>query len=157
MKHLLRKQIILGAIFLLLIFPSISQALEVGSKMPVIVLKNIDGKNIRLDAHRGVITFIHYNSETCRDLLIFLNKLDKKTQDLDINAVNLGPDNSGNLKKLSNKYGIKYDLLLDINLEATKAYQVLKLPTTFLINKSGNIQKVMIGFDQNIAEKIKSF
>ena len=155
----IKKFIILNLAVMLcaLLITNIAQALEIGTKMPDVTLKSINGKIIKLNKERKIIVFIHYKSEKCKDLLSFLNTIDIKKKSLEIFAINVGEDNSNMLNKISNKYKIKYDILIDSNLNTTKTYQVLKLPSIFLINNSGNIQKTMTGFDQNIAEKIKSF
>ena len=133
-----------------------AMAFSEGKKAPLFSLKNIEGKKVKMTSDKKyILGFIHFSSKKCKDMLFFFNKINKKNTN--IISVNLGPDKKGNLARLISKYKFKYEILLDPKLKTIKAYRVLVLPTIFLIDKRGVVQKKIIGFDQNVAKKIKAF
>ena len=131
-------------------------ALTKGQKVPSFVLKNTDGKLVSTKLNqKSILGFVHFSSKKCKNILYFLNKLSKK--DTRIVVVNIGPDKSGNLKRIVTKYQLNYDVVLDPTLKTTKAYKVLVLPTVFLVNSQGIVKKKIVGYDQNVANKIRAF
>ncbi|MCU7843073.1 MAG: TlpA family protein disulfide reductase [Candidatus Thiodiazotropha sp. (ex Monitilora ramsayi)] len=65
-------------------------------------------------------------------------------QDLVILALNVRQDRE-TAAAFIDKLGISYDVLLDIEGEVARAYGVLGLPTTFIIDRKGRLHKKIIG------------
>lgn len=72
---------------------------------------------------------------------------DEYKDEIDIYAVNMTTtDSLKEVKLFVDHYGFTFPVLLDQEGEVSKAYQVIGIPTTFFIDKHGNIVHKIAGF-----------
>lgn len=70
-------------------------------------------------------------------------------------AISLDHDTS-RVKPFIDSFGYSFTTLYGTN-EVKQMYKVGPIPTTFLIDKEGNIRRVYVGFFKNDPAKIKTF
>ncbi len=110
---------------------------------PDFVLKDMDGKEIRLTDNRGKVVLLAFSTTWCphcKKMPPYLNKLLGTYGDRGLVMFNI--DIQEPLKKVrafAAKYGIKYGVLLDDKATAAKAYNVRGVPSLILVDKDGTI------------------
>ncbi|MUV07764.1 thioredoxin-dependent thiol peroxidase [Planococcaceae bacterium Storch 2/2-2] len=128
-----------------------------GQQAPAIELNNQDGKKVTLDDFKGkyVVLYFYPKDDTpgcTTQACDFRDNLDTFG---DLNAVILGvsPDDEKSHNKFIEKFDIPYDLLVDTEKEAAKAYDVWRLRkmfgkefmgierSTFIIDPEGKVVK----------------
>lgn len=128
-----------------------------GQQAPAIELNNQDGKKVTLDDFKGkyVVLYFYPKDDTpgcTTQACDFRDNLDTFS---DLNAVILGvsPDDEESHNKFIEKFDIPYDLLVDTEKEAAKAYDVWRLRkmfgkefmgierSTFIIDPEGKVVK----------------
>ncbi|HEY4567596.1 MAG TPA: thioredoxin-dependent thiol peroxidase [Savagea sp.] len=128
-----------------------------GQQAPAIELNNQDGKKVTLDDFKGkyVVLYFYPKDDTpgcTTQACDFRDNLDTFS---DLNAVILGvsPDDEKSHNKFIEKFDIPYDLLVDTEKEAAKAYDVWRLRkmfgkefmgierSTFIIDPEGKVVK----------------
>ena len=110
---------------------------------PDFVLKDMDGKEIRLADYRGKVVLLAFSTTWCphcKKMPPYLNELLGTYGDRGLVMFNI--DIQEPLKKVrafANKYDIKYGVLLDEKAMAAKAYNVRGVPSLILVDKEGTI------------------
>ncbi len=110
---------------------------------PDFVLKDMDGKEIRLADYRGKVVLLAFSTTWCphcKKMPPYLNELLGTYGDRGLVMFNI--DIQEPLKKVqafANKYDIKYGVLLDEKATAAKAYNVRGVPSLILVDKEGTI------------------
>ncbi len=110
---------------------------------PDFVLKDMDGKEIRLTDNRGKVVLLAFSTTWCphcKKMPPYLNKLLGMYGDRGLVMFNI--DIQEPLKKVrafANKYDIKYGVLLDEKATTAKAYSVRGVPSLILVDKEGTI------------------
>lgn len=120
---------------------------SIGLQAPDFELKTLDGQTLKLSQFRGKKVMLNFWATWCPpckaempDMQTFYTEVGDKIQIL---AVNIDPeyDVAGFVKEMK----INFPILLDENDEATNAYQILTIPTTFFIDEEGIIQNKFMG------------
>lgn len=127
---------------------------------PEFTLANLDGDQISLNDLRGKVVLLNFWGTWCgpckREIPDFVNLINKHgANGLEIVGITLSSGSSKDIKKFANKRKINYTLLTDINGNETQSVKALYgqetgedikgIPTTFLIDRDGNIRKRYIG------------
>ena len=144
----------------LILFSSFTMAEEKITPAADFTLKNQHGENIKLSELRGQVVLLNFWSSQCGTCIKQFSKLDKfhsqfSARGLHILAINIGSD----LKKItqiSNKFNPKFSLLFDPYNTASTAYDIESLPTSFLVDRDGNIQNKLIEDNINDTQKIQA-
>lgn len=107
-------------------------------------LKGLDGKGFRLSESLGegyiVINFWAAWCSTCKEEIPELEALMKRpgADKVLFLGVNVG-DKDSKAEKFVKKYGYPYKVLLDQDKAVSKAYAVMGIPVTIIIDKAGKI------------------
>lgn len=106
-------------------------------------LKDLEGNTVSLKDFKGKKVFLNFWAtwcSPCKSEMPDIEKLynENKDSDLVILAVNMG-DSKDTVKKFidTNKYNFK--VLLDVSQTVSNTYKIVSIPTSFFINKEGNI------------------
>lgn len=125
-------------------------ALKIGVPAPAFVLDRLDGASVRFpDQYRNQVVAIRFWADWCpfcRAEMTALEPVYRQYRDrgLVILAVNvLQPPET--VRPFVSQLGISYDVLLDWQGEATRRYQVMALPVTYLIDRQGIVRARFIG------------
>jgi len=129
----------------LTLFTSLTKADEKTTVAENFTLKNQHGENIKLSELRGQVVLLSFWSSQCGICIkqfSNLNKLHAKfsAKKLSILATNVG-DNMQKITQISKKFKPKFSLLFDQYNTVSAAYDIESLPTYFLIDRDGKIQR----------------
>jgi peroxiredoxin len=134
-----------------------SEAIKEGSKAPDFELKTLTGETVKLSSLKGKKIMLNFWATWCPPCKAEMPDLEKlykqKDEDLVILAVNIDPQLD--VKGFADEYGITFPILLDDDDSVNEAYQILSIPTTYFIDREGNIQTKFIG-GMNL-DKMKQF
>ncbi|MCK4308146.1 TlpA family protein disulfide reductase [candidate division WOR-3 bacterium] len=125
-------------------------------------LKDLEGNEYTLSGQKGKVVIIDFWATWCRPCLqsipIFISLYDKY-KDRGLLVLGVGLDKEESLRKFAKRYNISYPILVG-NQEVARKYGVQAIPTTCIIDKSGNLAKKHIGLvpgmQKVLEEEIKS-
>lgn len=154
----LSKKIISGIVLLLLISVAIVQAmekkkepdlpgLEVGGKAPNFMLQNLEGENVSLSDYKGkkvILNFWATWCPPCRKEMPALEKFyQQNNNEIEILAVNT--DTNNDVADFVKSMNLTFPILLDHKTNVSGQYDILSLPTTYIIDEKGKLVKKQIG------------
>jgi len=122
-------------------------------------LKDLNGKEVSLSDFEGKKVFLNFWASWCPPCKAEMPEIEQlyqqtKDSDLVILAVNIGEDKETVQTFIdNNKYNFK--VLLDTEQEAALNYNITSIPTSYFIDKDGNIKASFIG-SMNLAQ-MKSY
>lgn len=130
----------------LLLASSAALALEVGQAAPDFKLKG-EGETISLSALRGTFVYVDFWASwcaPCRQSFPWMNSMQNKYRDkgLRIVAINLdepGESNKVAIRDFLAKLPPNFKIAYDPEGATPRAYGVLGMPTSFLIDKDGKV------------------
>ena len=133
-------------------------AVSPGEMAPNFNLKNLaTGKLDSLKKYRGKVVYLDFWASwcgPCRQSLPLLNTLrqELKRKGFEVIAVNLD-ENLSDATKFLDQYPVQYPVLLNPKGTVPNLYKLPGMPTSYLIDRKGKIQKVHVGFKEaDIAE-----
>ena len=136
-------------------------ALSVGDVAPNFRLKNIEtGKSESLKKYRGKVVYLDFWASwcgPCRQSLPLLNELrsELKRKGFEVLAVNLDEDKA-DAQTFLEQFPVVYPVLLDPTGKVPPQYDLPGMPTSFLIDKQGRVQKIHVGFKPKDMKGIRS-
>jgi thiol-disulfide isomerase/thioredoxin len=112
-------------------------------------LLDFDGKNVSLKDFRGKNVLLNFWATWCPPCRGEMPDLEKiyqkyKGKDLVVLAVNLG-ENNDTVKSFIEKNNYEFKILLDTDQNIGNAYKITGIPTSYFIDKDGNIVNKMVG------------
>jgi len=110
-------------------------------------LSNLHGEKISLDQYRGKLVFINFWvtwSQGARDELMDLEKLEKNEEDIKVLCINVREDKEL-IENFIEDNDLDLEILLDENGEIGLDYLIGRLPTTYIVDRKGNLVKKIIG------------
>lgn len=138
-------------------------AISSNSKAPNFSLPDLSGKIINLSDYKGKTIFLNFFATwcpPCREEMPSIEKLYKQSSPLNLTVLTVAIDKKG-IGPVSrfieeNKYTFK--VLLDPKNKAADKYEVKFVPTSFIINRKGEIvDKVVGGRDWADPEMLDKF
>lgn len=133
--------------------------LEIGQKAPEFVLKDKDGKDVRLSDFLGKKVVVYFypkdNTPGCTKQACAFAGLYNEFKNKGIEVIGISKDSSASHIKFADKYNLPFVLLSDRELVAIKAYEVWQekkmygkvsfgvVRTTFIIDEHGYIECIM--------------
>jgi peroxiredoxin len=134
--------------------PALPPAAQVNRPAPDFTLPGLSGGDVRLSDYRGKIVLVNFwytNCAPCREETPALAAVYKKLSDrgFAIIGVNVrgnerkGPDGDEDIRKFTTANGVTYPIALDIDGQVDRDYRVYTLPTSFVIDKSGNVRYLL--------------
>lgn len=123
------------------------EGLNIGLKAPMFELQTLEGKTMKLSDLKGKKTLLNFFATWCTPCKTEMPMLEKFSvkhkNDLNIIAINIDP--RANVKKYVKKLGLTFPILIDEKGKVNENYQVIAIPTTFLLNEKGIIINKHIG------------
>ncbi|MFH1215388.1 MAG: TlpA disulfide reductase family protein [Pseudomonadota bacterium] len=149
-KYLLNKIHFSFAVFLLALFPAFSAL--AGTAMPNFSLESVaDGKNINSEEFKGKVMLVTFFATWCPPCLQEIPSLIDLQDEYGKNgfsvvAISVDQDGTKQVKKVIEKTGINYPVLM-ADTDVTRDFGgIVGIPTSFLINRDGNIVKSYPGY-----------
>jgi len=116
---------------------------------PSFTLKDLNGKEVKLEDHRGKIVFLNFWATwcpPCREEMPSMEKLytEFKDRDFTMLAVDLGEE-TGKVRAFKERFRLSFPILLDTDSRVGLRFGVWSIPTTYLIDREGHIIGVALG------------
>ena len=119
-------------------------------KAPDFTLKSYTGVNVKLSELRGDVILLNFWASwcgPCRQEMPLLNDLHKKYKKLGFSVVGVNvEENSRKAKQIVKDVGIKFPILFDTENKVSGLYDVSAMPSTVLIDRSGNMRYLHKGY-----------
>ncbi|MGI9227755.1 MAG: TlpA family protein disulfide reductase [Gammaproteobacteria bacterium] len=124
---------------------------------PDFVLKSASGKNIRLSELKGRVIMLNFWATwcgPCAEEIPYLNKIHDSLDpyDFELLGINLDEDQSKAIH-LANKLNMNFPILFDVEKDVSKRFLIDAMPTTIIIDRSGNIRNINRGFKKGYEER----
>lgn len=127
--------------------------LRKGDTPPDFTLTTMDGKEVTLSDYKGKKVILNFWASWCppckAEMPHMQKYYDKKAeeQNFEILAVNLTSEEKSNrlVEKFLQSYGITFPVPLDEKGNIALKYQVITIPSTFILNTDGQIEHSIIG------------
>lgn len=114
-------------------------------------LKNKAGGNLRLADYRGKVVMMNFWASwcgPCRKELPLLNNLYTQYKDLDFVILGVNVDSDSSLAdKLLKDIKVDFPILLDPKSDVSSQYKVEAMPSSFFIDRNGNLRFLHRGFE----------
>lgn len=110
---------------------------------PSFTLKDINGKEVKLEDHRGKIVFLNFWATwcpPCRDEMPSMEKLhtEFKERDFAMLAVDLR-EGAKKVRAFKERFKLNFPILLDFDGRVGLSYGIRSIPTTYLIDREGHV------------------
>jgi cytochrome c biogenesis protein CcmG/thiol:disulfide interchange protein DsbE len=124
--------------------------LHTGSPAPNITLPGLDGRTVSLKDYRGKVVFLNVWATwcpTCREEMPSMERLyqELKGEAFEILAVSVDKSGARAVASFMKARNLSFPALLDPEGQIARPYGVTGVPESFIINKSGIIEKIVIG------------
>jgi peroxiredoxin len=125
------------------LFQAMGMAKLPGKPAADFTLSNLEGQRVSLHDYRGKLIFLNFWATwciPCREEMPAMEQLHRtfQPQGLVILAVNL-KESPDKVKAFFDQYQLSYTTLLDESGSVFRDYQVMGLPTTYLISRDGKL------------------
>jgi peroxiredoxin len=127
-------------------------------KAPDLVLIDLDGNTHNIADYRGKVVLVNFWATwcpPCRDEMPSMQRVWDKLKDKGfvILAVDVGED-ADNIIPFTMEHDLEFPILLDKSDKTARAWRVRGMPTSFLVDKQGNIVYQALGGREWDDEKI---
>jgi len=154
MKFLMSKKTIkqlLSVISMMVLLSSNSYASEtIKGKAPNFTLKSYAGSNQKLSEFRGKVILLNFWASwcgPCRQEMPLLNSLHKKYKKLGFTVIGINVEEDlRKAKQVVKDVGIKFPVLFDTENKVSDLYDVSAMPSTVIIDRSGNMRYLHKGY-----------
>lgn len=132
-----------------------------GKKAPDFTLTTLDGKSVTLSKLKGKVVMLDFWASwcgPCRRSMPHLQQTFDQYKDKGLVIVGINVDKEPEkarffLDKIGGAAAFKYPLALDSRGKVMGAYQVMQMPTAYLIGKDGVVKERIVGFSDDIAAR----
>jgi len=142
--------------------PAADSSVEVGSSAPDFTLKDITGKNTTLSSYKGKLVLLEFWATwcpPCKASIPDMVELHKKYQEKGFTvlgvSIDTDSDAAAKVAQFSSSNGITYPVLIaDEAMPLT--YNVMSVPTSFLISRDGIVISSYIGYFDDYSKKVSA-
>jgi len=136
-----------------------TEVLKVGDPAPDFELVDMNGKTHQLSDYQGQGVFLNFWGTWCKPCEREFPLMDKqyqvyKEKGVQILAVNIA-ESDFVVQQYIDQRGLTFPVLIDKTKSVMESFNINPLPTTFLINSEGKIEKIITG--EMTEEDIKSY
>jgi cytochrome c biogenesis protein CcmG/thiol:disulfide interchange protein DsbE len=140
-------------VFVLILFTlgacSQGSAMEIGKKAPEFSLPDIEGKTVSLSDFSGKVVILDFFAVWCppckQEVPDFI-ELEKAYGGKGFAMIGAALAKLPDAGKFVREFGINYPVLIDDGKVSALYGPIRSIPTTFIIDRDGNIAKMYIGF-----------
>ena len=132
-----------------IVFVASANAELVKGEAPNFTLKSQRGDNLKLSEHRGEVIMLNFWAtwcDACRQGMPALNELYQlyRNEGFTLFSINVEEDLRKVKKELS-KMQVTFPVLFDVTHEVSKKYEVDDIPSTYIIDRDGNLRYIHRG------------
>lgn len=128
-----------------------------GESAPDFVLKSTNGSNLRLSEYRGDVVMINFWATwcgPCRQEMPLLDDLYKRYERVGFKLLGVNiDDDSTRAVRMAEELGVSFPVLFDEKKDVSKLYQVEAMPVTLLVDRSGTVRHVHLGYKPGYEQK----
>ena len=153
------KSWILFFFVLFMVIVGCQKEVEAGPTAPDFSLKDLSGQTVTLEQYRGKVVLLDFWATWCppcrAEIPHFVELYSEyRKKGLEVIGVSLDSNPEKALLPFIEEYKINYTMLIG-NRDVTDSYGgVISIPTTFVIDREGNIRKKYLGYrDKSVFEK----
>ena len=145
-----KKLVLLMTAMQLLIFLPMAGAELVKGEAPNFTLKSMRGDNLKLSEHRGEVIMLSFWAawcDPCKQGMPVLNDIYLRYRDegFTLFSINIDKDPEKVSKELR-RMQVSFPVLLDPTHEVSEKYEVEEMPSTYIIDRDGNLRYTHQGF-----------
>ncbi|MCW5850698.1 MAG: TlpA family protein disulfide reductase [Anaerolineae bacterium] len=123
--------------------------LTFGQPAPDFTLKTADGQTVRLSDFKGRPVLVNFWATWCAPCLVEMPALEQvyakyKDQGLVVLAVNEA-ESADKVGQYMQTYGLSFTAVLDMDLSIGRLYRITGYPTTWLVDREGNLRQLRRG------------
>ena len=123
------------------------KVLAVGDKAPDFELVDLEGNKQKLSDYKGEGVFLNFWGTWCgpckKEMPYMENQhIAFEEKGVNILAVNIAESNL-KVETFRDQYGLTFPIAIDKDKSVKEVYNIVPLPTTFLINKDGEIEQII--------------
>lgn len=126
--------------------------LEQGQTAPRFELKDLEGESLKFepagDGRPALLVFFETDCPTCRLTFPYLNRLAGLAGNAGSRVIGISQDGVAETARFAEAMGVQFPILLDSNLEISRLYGPVAVPTLFLTGPDGSIARTQIAFDK---------
>jgi len=130
--------------------------LQRGDRAPLLVGLTLDGQPY-LEQPEGSMTVLIFFKEscpTCRLILPRLENLYRVYPPSEWRLIGIGQDTPQVLQQLAQEFHISFPILADHQFASSLNYRLTHVPTIFIIDPQGQIDRIIVGFVRDDLEEI---
>jgi len=132
------------------LFVGCSPAESADRKAPDFSLQNITNNTVRLSDYEGKVIILNFFATwcpPCRDEIPDFVKLFDEYGDKNLAIIGISTERgqADTVKSFASLYGINYPVLIDDGFVSREYGPIVSIPTTFIVDKNGNIAEKIIG------------
>ncbi|MDD5173943.1 MAG: TlpA disulfide reductase family protein [Candidatus Omnitrophica bacterium] len=124
-------------------------AVEIGANAPDFSLADTNGKTVNLSEFKGKVVILDFFASWCppckQEIPDFI-ELERTYGGKDFSVIGVALVSADEAGEFAGKMGINYPVLVDDGKVSELYGPIRSIPTTFIIDKSGRIVKMYIGF-----------
>ena len=122
-------------------------------------LTTLDGKPVHdLQELKGKVVYVDFWASWCPPCVKsfpFLNQLDHELKDKGLQIIGINLDEKVNdAQNFLAKHPVDFSIVADASKQCAKGFEVMAMPTSYLIDRKGNIRHVHQGFRPGESEKL---
>lgn len=139
-----------GLLLLAGLAPTASATGPVHVSVPDFTLKSGSGENLRLSEFRGQVVLVNFWASwcgPCRQEMPLLDQLHKKYSPLGFAVLGVNVDQDPKQARAwLDKVPVGFPVVFDSQSTVSKSYEVVAMPTTVIVDRSGNARYVHHGY-----------
>lgn len=117
---------------------------------PGVMLKTLDGQNHSLTQHAGKLVLVNFWATWCQPCIREMPSMERlyakyKPSGLEIVAISLDQGNEDDVREFVAKLKLTFPIVLDPDHKAKALYKVRGLPTTYLLDRKGQVAGYGVG------------
>ena len=118
-----------------------------------------NARTIRVADYRGKVVYLDFWASwcpPCRESCPFMNELQRELGDKGLQIIAVSVDKAPeDARRFLERYPPQFDIVLDPTWTCPSAYLLQGMPTTYIIDRSGVIRVVQIGFRESDKPRIR--
>lgn len=124
-------------------------------------LTTLDGKPaMELQELKGKVVYMDFWASWCPPCVksfAFLNQLEQEMKDHDVHIIGINLDEKvKDAQEFLTKHPANFSIVADPSKECAKVFEVMAMPTSYIIDKKGNIRHVHQGFRPSETEELRA-
>lgn len=151
------KSAALGALLSIFTVSTLASSGLAGQPAPDFALKSASGENLRLSEYRGDVVMINFWATwcgPCRQEMPLLDDLYSRYQRVGFQLLGVNiDDDSRRAMQMVEDLGVNFPVLFDESKEVSRLYQVEAMPVTLILDRSGTVRHVHLGYKPGYEQK----